>query len=866
MTMRNRHLITGILSLILILGFVIQSSAQQTVTFNYTGGLQTWTVPQCVTSIDVIVAGAEGGGTNGGDGAVITTTLSVSPGQVLELSVGGQGGCPAAAFGGGGSGQNSSIGLYSCAGGGYSSISVSPFGLTNAVVVAGGGGGTGGGDQYGQGGAGGCANGGAGATTFGYGGGGGTTTSGGAGGNPWTAGGGSGQSGSFGQGGAGGIDVGYGYNPGGGGGGGYYGGGGAGSDNISLTSWAGGGGGGAGSSLVPAGANCSGTNTGDGFISITFVGGLNPNAANTGPYCSGEDIHIGASGGANYSWTGPNGFTSNLQSPVIPAATVADAGVYTVTVTDPNCPGTASASTTVVVNPTPDVAAVSDQSVCHGHPTSAVNFTSSVSGTTFNWTNTNTSTGLAASGSGNIASYTGSAPSTTQVSTITVVPSTASCVGQSETFTITVEPSPVIVAGNDSTICENGTGHLFASATGGGGGPYLYHWDHTTDTQSDQYVNPVADSTFIVYAESASGCFSDSAYVNITLHPPLSGTITPFDTICPGYPTTISATASGGIGQPYHFEWSSGEIHDGAGAHTITANPPSTQDYILTVTDGCESTPLVLSTNIRVAPLPVPQYEVLNPIQCEPAIFEIVNTTDSALSQFVYWEVDGIHQYLNQDTIVSPEFWAGDYEIYMMVTTYEGCVDSIRVEDALYVQPKPVANFGYAPNPVTAFNTTVSFSNYSFNGYTYEWYFEGGYPSSSTQEDVQVEFPEGVIDRYDVILITTSELGCVDTMYHELVVQPEILIYAPNTFTPDDDEFNQDWRVFMEGVDIYDWELLIYDRWGEIIWESHDIEVPWDGQYDGKPLPDGTYVWTIRTRDVLNDDKVEFRGHVTIIR
>ena len=103
-------------------------------------------------------------------------------------------------------------------------------------------------------------------------------------------------------------------------------------------------------------------------------------------------------------------------------------------------------------------------------------------------------------------------------------------------------------------------------------------------------------------------------------------------------------------------------------------------------------------------------------------------------------------------------------------------------------------------------------------------------------------------------------------MYHELVVQPEILIYAPNTFTPDGDEFNQNWRVYMEGVDQYDWELTIYNRWGEIIWESLDIDVPWDGIYNGQLLPDGTYTWTIRTRNILNDEKVQFQGHVNIIR
>lgn len=166
--------------LITITIFTGVSFAQNTVNFN-TVGTQSWTVPNCVSNITVIVAGAEGGGVAGGNGAVVTYTMNVTPGQVLEIFVGQQGGCPAAGVGGGGSGQPSSIGLSSCAGGGYSAVSLAPGGLMNAVVVAGGGGGTGGGDQNGMGGNGGCPSGTAGETTYGYGGGGATATAGGSG-------------------------------------------------------------------------------------------------------------------------------------------------------------------------------------------------------------------------------------------------------------------------------------------------------------------------------------------------------------------------------------------------------------------------------------------------------------------------------------------------------------------------------------------------------------------------------------------------------------------------------------------------------------------------------------------------------------
>ena len=427
------------------------------------------------------------------------------------------------------------------------------------------------------------------------------------------------------------------------------------------------------------------------------------------------------------------------------------------------------------------------------------------------------------------------------------------------------EPAPMTIAvSNDTLICENGTAELSAYATGGTS--YIFHWDHTGDTGWQQLVMPGAATTYTVYAENQTGCVSPSATIDVTVRAPLTGTISIFDTICPGFDTDISASVVGGIGQPYSFIWSEGSTFTGAPNHTINVGPAVTTDYIVTITDGCESTPLVMNTNVRVAPLPVPMVDVLNPIQCEAAIFDIVNITDPALSQYNYWLVDGEQQFLNQDTITTAEMWAGEYDVQLLVTSYEGCVDSMTWLELLSVDPKPVADFKYTPNPVLMFNTQVLFTNYSFNGYTYQWTFEDGMPSQSTQTNVQVVFPDGIEGRYDIQLITTSELGCVDTMDHELIVYPEVLIYAPNSFTPDDDEHNQTWRVFMEGIDVYDFELLIFNRWGEVVWQSNNIEVGWDGTYGGKVAPADTYTWIIRTKDLMNDAKYTYDGHINLLR
>lgn len=448
--------------------------------------------------------------------------------------------------------------------------------------------------------------------------------------------------------------------------------------------------------------------------------------------------------------------------------------------------------------------------------------------------------------------------------TYTVCARTAMGCQKCVTVTIT-EPAPMTISLTpDITICENGSATITATATGGT--TFDYHWDNSPSLAASQTVTPSATTSYTVYAENEVGCLSPTATMTVTVRPPLTGTISAFDTICPGFNTDLTATVVGGLGAPYTYTWSSGNTFTGAGSNTINVSPGATTTYTVTIEDNCESTPLVMTTNVRVAPLPVPSVNVLNPIQCEPAIFDIVNTTDPTMSQYTYWLVGGEQEFVNQDTITTAEMWAGEYDLQLIVTSFEGCIDSVTWIELLSVDPKPVADFKYTPNPVLMFNTQVKFTNYSFNGYTYQWFFEDGVPSQSTQTNVDVMFPDGIQGRYDVRLITTSELGCVDTMDHELVVYPEVLIYAPNAFTPDGDEHNQSWRVYMEGIDIYDFELLIYNRWGELIWESHDVEVGWDGTYGGEIVEQGMYTWVIRTKDLMNDAKYTYEGHVSVLK
>ncbi|MFJ8162348.1 Ig-like domain-containing protein [Streptomyces sp. NPDC096136] len=277
----------------------VQTGNQVVCTYDYTGAAQTFTVPSGVTQVSVDARGASGGaaagdpnpGGGGGAGAEVVGTLIVTPGQTLQINVGGAGGAGtegapgSGGFNGGGTG-GSSDSVYGGGGGGSSDVRSGALDLASRLVTAGGGGGGGATDELagGSGGAGGPsgatgANGTGGANTTGGRGGGGATPTvpgvGGTGGTGADNNGGSGQPGVLGTGGLGGTgrtgDAG-GITGGGGGGGGVYGGGGGGGGGITDVEFSGAGGGGGGSSAGPVGSTfTTGANTGNGLVTLTYT-------------------------------------------------------------------------------------------------------------------------------------------------------------------------------------------------------------------------------------------------------------------------------------------------------------------------------------------------------------------------------------------------------------------------------------------------------------------------------------------------------------------------------------------------------------------------------------------------------------------
>lgn len=185
------------------------------------------------------------------------------------------------------------------------------------------------------------------------------------------------------------------------------------------------------------------------------------------------------------------------------------------------------------------------------------------------------------------------------------------------------------------------------------------------------------------------------------------------------------------------------------------------------------------------------------------------------------------------------------------------------------VDPGPRARFQYNPNPVNSVDTKVRFTNNSIvNGDAmYFWEFDS--LGTSSEENPIFEFPEGVIANYVVSLLTIDPLtGCTDEITELIEIKPEMLVFVPNAFTPDGDGLNDLWGPTLSNVDENDYVLTVYNRFGEVVFTTRDVNQKWNGSMRGDNyyVKTGVYVWQIETKNLISLEDIDFKGTVTVIR
>lgn len=241
---------------------------------------------------------------------------------------------------------------------------------------------------------------------------------------------------------------------------------------------------------------------------------------------------------------------------------------------------------------------------------------------------------------------------------------------------------------------------------------------------------------------------------------------------------------------------------------------------------------------------------VSNSLGCD-SIFELNLTIHSSIHS---QEIIRVCDPQNQDVLI------------FEYTTLNGCDSIHTIIYALYDPSQlPLASFYTSPSTTVMLPSGfIQTFNTSLNATSFLWDFGDGSGLFSETNPSHSYDNEG---EYVITLIANNSTNCPDTSYVLIAVHEELLIYVPNTFTPDGDQYNNVFQpVFTSGFDPNDYHLTIFNRWGETLFESHNDKEGWDGTYGGRMAKEGTYLWKIEFAVKHTDERKLFTGHVTVLK
>jgi gliding motility-associated-like protein len=470
--------------------------------------------------------------------------------------------------------------------------------------------------------------------------------------------------------------------------------------------------------------------------------------------CKGGSVLLEATvpGNNSYRWL-PSAGLSNT-SVYNPVASPDNTTEYFVSVSDSNqCVGTDS----IIVNvlPRPVVSTLNDTTVCYAQPVTLL--TKALYADRFSWS---PSTGL--------DDNTVQSPVATPLSNTTyIVAAGNGYCAERDTVTLSVLALPIVVAGNDTTVCGNATAQLSAA------GAISYSWQPVTGLSDPGIANPMADpgvtTTYYVSGTDANKCTNiDSTTVIVTPVPAFK--LTPQDTtVCLG--NSAELAASGGD----VYAWSPAESVDSPSVAATSVFPSVTTTYKVVITNTtCKVTGSLYST-VTVNDLPVVTVTKSNDIDCINWQSQLLATGGNRFK----WTPD---KYISNPAISDPVVTApSDTWYYVEVTNTNGCTNK------------------------------------------------------------------------DSILVKS-------------IFNPEASVFkVPNAFTPNHDGLNDCFGVKYWGpADVFD--LSIYNRWGERVFQSGNINACWDGTYKGMPQPPGVYVYKINISSRCSNGLVQRKGTVVLIR
>jgi len=565
-----------------------------------------------------------------------------------------------------------------------------------------------------------------------------------------------------------------------------------------------------------------------------------PSIVSQATACTGDAVQLNGSGGNTSTWQGPTGFNSALQNPLIASVSPSHSGTYTLVASNGYCSANAVKSLTVFA--VPHVTLVSNSPVCETKSLS-LHVLAGAGVVSYKW--------LGPFGFSDSLNYTGR--DSTKLSFAGVYSITVTNIHSCKTSvkdSAFVTPKPVLVV-SGATVCLNekailkATGAVSYSWTGPG---VFYSNTASPLINSASHVQPYQYTV----VGSANNCTS-VAYATVLTRPLPTLSINLSDTrVCAN--ATLAMSAEGG--RSYKWECPGELIY--REKNVVTA--PFTagiNNYTLTVTDsaGCYSR---ANATVQVDPRPFGTVSKGKINSCVPFCETYSFTSAGGPLKSITWRSqDSLYK-----TVVFKPCYnkLGDFPISVLFTDTNGCSSTINYTVTAF--PKPEANFSYAPDLPVENTNNVFFTNTSSNADLSKsnWYFSDN-ERKSVGKDASYFYRES--GTYAVALVVRNNRGCEDSVIKTVQVAADFHIYVPNAFTPGNDQLNE---VFLPvGRGIKNYQLSIYNRWGNIVFSSSELQNGWDGTFKDLPCSTDTYQWKIHVTSERGESR-NLIGHVTLIR
>lgn len=388
---------------------------------------------------------------------------------------------------------------------------------------------------------------------------------------------------------------------------------------------------------------------------------------------------------------------------------------------------------------------------------------------------------------------------------------------------------------NDTSICLGNSVQLNA----GGGVAYAWSPANYLDDpfSSSPIATPDVTTTFNVEVTTSNGCILNED-VLVTVYFELPNPILPDTSImCDDGEITISAEGT----SIQTYNWYPTNFINPTNTATVTLNPPDDQWYYCDFGNACG----VVTDSVFI--------DVKFPF-IQAGNDTIICPEENAF----LWSSGGLNYTwtANNQTFSNNELVTvtpGSPTMYYVVGVDEfGCSGT----DSVFVDLFPLPNVDAGSNVYAFYGDEIQLSATSAQIGSFNW------SPSGTLTCAACSNPIASPDRETNYTVTiTDQNGCQSSDI--VTIFYDITIYIPNTFTPDQDEFNQTFKVF--GGNIKEFHMMIFNRWGELIFETYDMKYGWDGTYDGRICQDGTYIWKVDVSDA-QDRKEQLVGHVNLIR